>query len=229
VVGSHLCSARRTVNGFVPFTLHDWLLGSKPSPRLALTLLPWTLTGTRPRGYKPPMTALTGALDDVDHMNTFERTPSFDINSGGALAVATRGKGHVGGEIPIRLRFYLFSGPCVGSLNGEGKRGLAELGRPTPASFALSSTGAFPCSTRSRLPSAEPPLSLVFSHILCFKTPLPYPHTLHTHFTSIHPSASLQTAHPGISRIIPPPISPSPASTKSSGRGLHQSLSLRLS
>ncbi len=77
----------------------------------------------------------------------------------------------------------------MGSLNGECKRGLAELGRPTPASFAPSSTGAFPCSTRSRLPRLNihsRSCSLIF-YVLRL---LSLSSTHVTHFTPTHSSAS---------------------------------------
>ena len=65
------------------------------------------------------------------------------------------------------------------------------------------------------------------SHILCCKASPP---SFLPHISHIHPPLALTTtAHPGFSRLIPPPVCPSPASTKSAGRGFHKPLSPRFS
>jgi hypothetical protein len=125
-----------------------------------------------------------------------------------------------------KVKVLLFSGLCVGSLNG-GKQAWVGRARTADARFLRSIIDRC-VSLLDLIAPPLAPLSLVFSHILCFKTPFPYVHILHTLHTN-SPLGLATTAHPGLSRLVPPPIPPPPASTKSSGRGLHQPLSLRLS
>ncbi len=144
----------------------------------------------------------------------------------GALWRHARGETHVGW--PNKVKVYCLMWP----VRGKFKRGMqAWVGRARTADARFLRSIIDRCVSlldSIAPPSAEHPLSLLLSHILCFKTPLAFFHTRHTLHT--HSLLGLTTsAHPGFSRLVPPPVCPSPASTKSSGRGLYKPLSPRLS
>jgi len=77
-----------------------------------------------------------------------------------------------------KVKVLLFNGPCVGSLNG-GKQAWVGRARTADARFLRSIIDRC-VSLLDLIAPPLAPLSLVFSHILCFKTPLSYAHILHT-------------------------------------------------
>ena len=183
MVGGHLCSARKTVDVFVPFFLHGWPLGSKTSPRLALTL------STLDSNWHPAL-GLQAANDCSNGALTMWATwthwthAEFELNGGGGRGTAhgaTRGKTHVGGPIKVKVLFVYWP------VRGKFKRGMqAWVGRARTADARFLRSIIDRCV--SLLDSIAPPLGststlarvLSYALSLLSLTPTHFTHTSHT-------------------------------------------------